>query len=418
MQTPRLTVGAILAMASWAMMLAVAMPAAAVDEAQLRPELVAKRCFTDIDPSFSNVNWQADIHIKSDADVQALRAALIRQIFPQGFPTGSANVTMAPATTDKSDPNASGLYPVFMGDRNSGLKAEYRLTVVLPNGLRSIVFLWVPKSSNNRLFLAHDGHGNNSYYPDGRVKVPAMVNPTNYVTANTLLNKGFTVVWLQMPLYGDNLIASNPAPPYPSNCLTNQCERHTALFQAYAASATSPYFYFLDPVIATLNLVLSKASYQDVTMMGASGGGWTTLVAAAIDPRITTSVAVAGSLPMQLRTGVCGRASLGDGEQQSHPGLLYAKISFLDLYIMASDGPGRQHIQVNNQYDTCCFFGVTHRGYSDMLESYISQHNLGRYKYVLDTQFVGHGYDSKTTPPAANNTLNEIVLPAIMGGGG
>lgn len=405
-----------LAVAFPLLVFAVSVPAAAVDEAKLRPELVANRCFTDVDPSFSNINWQSDIHIKSEADVQALRAALIKQIWPQGFPSGSSNVTMAPATTGKDDPNASALYPVFAGDRNSGLKAEYRLTVVLPNGLRSIVFLWVPKNSNDRLFLAHDGHANSSYYPDGRLKVSAMVNPTNYVTANTLLNKGFTVVWFQMPLYGDNLAASNPAPPYPSNCKTNECDRHTALFKAYATSATSPYFYYLDPVVVTLNLLLSRASYSDVTMMGASGGGWTTLMIGAIDPRVTTSVAVAGSLPMRLRTGVCGRASTGDGEQQNQPGLLYTKISFLDLYIMASNGPGRQHIQVNNQYDTCCFFGVTHRTYSDMLEAYISKLNLGHYKYVLDTHFVGHGYDSKTTPPAANNTLNDIVLPAIMRG--
>ena len=156
--------------------------------------------------------------------------------------------------------------------------------------------------------------------------------------------------------------------------------------------------------------------------MGASGGGWTTLLAAALDPRITTSVSVAGSLPIPLRTGLCGRASVGDGEQQNQPGLLYTKISYLDLYIMASNGRSnglaRQHIQVNNQYDTCCYFGVTHRTYSDMLENYVNQTRLGRYHYVLNTHFVGHGYDSKTTPPAANNTLNDVVLPAITPGPG
>ena len=424
MNVRRLTLTVILAGTFWGFAVAAAAPSAGAEgqsAPKLPPELVAKNCYTAVDASFSSINWQSYIHIKSDADVQALRAALIRQIWPDGLPSGTSTVTMAPATTGKSDPNASGLYPIFIGDRNSGLKAEYRSIVDLGNDFRSIVFLWVPKSSNKRLFLVHDGHADSSYQPDGTLRVPAMVNATNYATAKTLLNRGFTVAWFQMPLYGDNLTASNPLPPFPSNCRIG-CDRHGAIFRTYNHSG-SPYRYFLEPVVVTLNLLLSQANYLDVTMMGASGGGWTTLMDAAIDPRITTSVSVAGSLPMELRTGVCGRPSVGDAEQQNEPGNLYTKISFLDLYIMAANGiqssdVPRQHIQVNNQYDTCCFFGVTHRTYSDMLESYVNRLKLGRYSCVLNTHFVGHGYDSRTVPPAANNTLNDVVLPAITPGPG
>ena len=36
-------------------------------------------------------------------------------------------------------------------------------------------------------------------------------------------------------------------------------------------------------------------------MIGLSGGGWTTTVAAAIDPRVGLSIPVAGSLPFDMR---------------------------------------------------------------------------------------------------------------------
>jgi hypothetical protein len=244
------------------------------------------------------------------------------------------------------------------------------------------------------------------------VKVRGIVNTTNFVTVETLLNDGFDVMWLQMPLYGDNLTASTPQSPLSAQCDV-QCDRHAELFHAFDGSSVNPYRFFLDPIIFAINYAVSTGQYVDISMMGASGGGWTTLLAAAIDVRITNSASVAGSIPLFLRTGKCGDASVGDAEQQSQSGLLNSAISYLDLYIMAANGPNRQHLQINNQFDTCCFFGIAYTKYANYLSKLIVKKKLGVYKYELDASFVGHGYNVSVGAAPANNTLNNLVLPAF-----
>ncbi len=367
--------------------------------AALPPGLLASRCYTTNQapaaPSIESLT-----QIRTDGDVARLRAELIQQIWPQGLPTGTSNVAVS-TTSSKDDPSASGLYGPLTGGRNSNLKSEQRLNINLGNGLVSVVYVWEPRETNNRLAILADGH------------TDSMANITNHVTVNTLLGLGFTVAWLQMPLLGTNLAASSPAAPFPASCRAG-CDRHAAIFAAFGASG---FRYFIEPVVISLNYLLSHGKFRDVTMMGASGGGWTSLVAAAIDPRITYSASVAGSLPMYLRSGTCGKPNSGDAEQHNWPGLLYSRISYVDLYIMAAngtqqDGVPRKHVQINNQFDTCCFFGISYQSYADALTKYIAQRKLGDYSYRLDSSFVGHGYNVNKDAHV-NHTLTDIVLPAI-----
>jgi hypothetical protein len=369
--------------------------------AKLPPPLLANKCYTSFGQS-AGVPIESLTHIRTNTDVERLRADLIKQIWPRGYPTGTSSVAASAATSGKNDPSASGLYvSSFAGDRRSNLQSEQRLTITLGEGLVSVVYVWTPRTTNNRLFIVADGH------------TDSMVNETNYATANALLGQGFTVAWLQMPLLGDNLSASSPAAPFPASCRKG-CDRHAAIFAAFGASG---FRYFLEPVVVALNYLLAQRQYRDVTMMGASGGGWTSLLAAAIDTRITYSAEVAGSLPMYLRTGPCGKPNVGDAEQRNWPGNLYSRITYVDLYIMAAngaqkDGTPRKHLQINNQFDACCFFGIAHQSYSEALTKYIADKKLGDYSYRLNSRFVGHGYDfSKETQ--TNNTLTEAVLPAI-----
>ena len=95
-------------------------------------------------------------------------------------------------------------------------------------------------------------------------------------------------------------------------------------------------------------------------MVGLSGGGWTTVVYAAIDPRIQRSYPIAGSVPEHLR-GVVPK-SQGDFEQ-TLPGLA---VGYLDLYVMATSG-GREQIQLFNRQDPCCFSGDLPYTYRDVV---------------------------------------------------
>ena len=59
--------------------------------------------------------------------------------------------------------------------------------------------------------------------------------------------------------------------------------------------------FFVEPVVLTINYAIGVLGYSSVLMMGKSGGGWTTTLAAALDPRIGASFAVAGSLPLRFQ---------------------------------------------------------------------------------------------------------------------
>src|SRR5262249_54058794 len=127
-----------------------------------------------------------------------------------------------------------------------------------------------------------------------------------------------------------------------------------------------------------------------IYMVGVSGGGWTTTVAAAIDPRILISVDVAGSLPLYLRPrgGPCVKPGDAGDMEQYHPAF-YAIADYLDLYVLGSAGRGRGHLQVLNQFAPWCFAGVGSRTYEPILTEIIRGAG-GRYALYLDSSHAFH----------------------------
>ena len=119
-------------------------------------------------------------------------------------------------------------------------------------------------------------------------------------------------------------------------------------------------------------------------MIGISGGGWTTTLAAAIDPRIKISISVADSLPLYLRTPPCAAPDEPVTSSRIDPSLL-SIADYLDLYVLGSYGRGRAHLQVLNQYDPCCFAGVRYLTYSDIVKDIVNGLGAGRYEVFLDS---------------------------------
>jgi hypothetical protein len=398
-------------------------------------------CYTTTTDPVDNPTVAQAIHIHVSTDIPVKRSLLISQIWGSGgFPMqvlAASSIAQTGTTTPANV--ASGLYALLRTGVNFG--SEQRMTINLFSSppdtpvvsVNSIVYEWKPKVSNGRLFVIHDGHSDDSYNPDGTVKVNpdgslarGIYNTSNYVTVKSLLSKGFTVLWLQMPLYGDNLTSSTGV-TFPTDCpntdgsnnvfTLGQClQRHKGIFDTFS----NPFKFFVEPVVVALNTVLSQGTFTDVTMMGASGGGWSTVVAAAVDPRIRTSVSVAGSLPLFFPSATDTTCTYSrDAEQMNGPGQLYQGISYLDLYILAGNGiqpsgAQRQHIQINNQFDTCCFYGIDFLGYAGYLTAYMTDNALGNYRYILDSDFVGHGYDLDPGG-TVNHTLNiALHIPEVL----
>ena len=86
-----------------------------------------------------------------------------------------------------------------------------------------------------------------------------------------------------------------------------------------------PLTLFISPHYNIIKSIIND--YEDVSIMGISGGGWYTVWLSALIPKIKSSISYAGSLPIEYRKfeGVGG-----DWEQQHSQ--IYNYISYWELY--------------------------------------------------------------------------------------
>jgi hypothetical protein len=96
---------------------------------------------------------------------------------------------------------------------------------------------------------------------------------------------------------------------------------------------------WIEPTIRVIN----QFGATKVFMTGISGGGWTTTLVSALDPRITVSAPTAGSLPFYI-TNVTSR-----GWEQWLPGLP-TNCDYTNLYVLGVSG-GRTQVQVLSSAD-------------------------------------------------------------------
>jgi hypothetical protein len=138
----------------------------------------------------------------------------------------------------------------------------------------------------------------------------------------------------------------------------------------------------------TLKYIKQYYTFSSISMIGVSGGGWTTTLYAAIDPGIQYSYPVAGSLPLFLRAAPCNDSQ--DWEQFGPS--LYKKVDYTDLYILGAYGKGRVQVQMLNHYDSCCFEGIRYLTYENIVKSIVNKLGKGEFDVFLDSSFQ---YDHK-----------------------
>jgi hypothetical protein len=322
--------------------------------------------FNDIDPTALKVDVPALIHVRTDRDVERVRKELIAFIWKNDgrLPT-AAEVERADAELPK--PLAG-----------TGATCE-TLTVAMPKGFKSVVYHLRPKKPNNRLALFHQGHDGNVWTAGGAE------------TATFFLERGYSVMAFQMPLFG----ANKPFAPAGVGS-------HDAMAKLTSADL-EPIRFFVEPIAVALNYAWGKSAPDDVVMVGLSGGGWTTTLYAALDPRVRLSAPVAGTLPDYLRVGRPG--DRGDWEQY-YPAL-YGIANYLDLYVLGSAGPGRRQRQVLNKYDTCCFSGVGYRTYEKHVRETVAKLGAGGFDVYLDESHRGHLVSADALKEAIGPLLEE-----------
>ena len=154
--------------------------------------------------------------------------------------------------------------------------------------------------------------------------------------------------------------------------------------------ADRPLRFFLEPIVVALNYMEDHSSYPHVYMTGLSGGGWTTTVFAALDPRIERSFPVAGSVPIYLRIGNEG---LTDSEQVD-PGF-YSIANYEELYTMGAFGENRLQYQILNRVDSCCFYGNRFTNWIYKVRATVAQMGEGEYRFYSEYNPDVHAFSSE-----------------------
>jgi hypothetical protein len=294
--------------------------------------------YKTLPPAVAGVDIEPLIGIATAADIEARRAAMAGYIWKGAGPPRSLPVVETGVTA-----------PAELKDL-TGVRRIDLLTVPLGYQVTAKVYDLLPRKGwNRRLALYHNGHGEP---PDTMIR-----------TAQALLDLGYRVMVYAMPFHHWNAQGIED-PQHPGTMLPGPSHRELVPWETERFSTLS---FFLEPLTVTLNHAERTYRPESVEMIGLSGGGWTTTVYSALDPRITRSYPVAGSLPFFLRPASPKPSpTIGDFEQTkaAFPGFYAASSDdFLDMYVMASIGANRGQLQILNRFDECCFNGVGHRVY-------------------------------------------------------
>ncbi len=301
--------------------------------------------YETIPPLYYETDVDELISIHSPEDVEADRQLLVDIIWGEpGLPDRLPDKVQAGA-----------IEPADFGVEN--VQRIDRLTIDMDYGIDSIAYLFIPENGNEKVVIWHEGHQYNWH--------------TKYI--QEFVDQGYTVLAFNMPMYGEN---STPVVDIP------HIGSIRLYFHDYLVFLTPesghPVKYLLEPVIVGLNYLEEEYDFNQIAMVGSSGGGWTTTLGAAIDPRVQYSVPIAGTYPIYLR------AYEDRDHYESQLPEIYTQVNFLELYIMGGYGPGRSQLQVINQYDPCCYTGIKGDLYKDNVAAALESLGSGSWALKID----------------------------------
>jgi hypothetical protein len=309
-----------------------------------------------IEQRYFETNVSDLIQLRNEGDILLKRNKLIEFLWGQeGFPD-----TLLPDRVEKN------VIDETFGDLKN-LKQIDAIHISMEWGVNSIAYHFIPVAGNGELFIYHHGHGEGF--------------SSGIATIEALLNAGYSVIGMSMPLVG----------------LNNQPVVHLERFGRLKLTSHDhlkflkmehghPLKLFIQPVAVVLNYARQEYGYSSIHMAGISGGGWTTTVYAAIDPRISHSYPAAGSLPLYLRSEIA--VNWGDYEQLVPE--FYEIANYLELYILGAYGAGRRQLQILNQHDACCFAGTGYRTYETVVKERVDALGLGKFEVYLDSSHKEH----------------------------
>ena len=312
------------------------------------------------------------------AKVNSIRAALVRSFW--GKPWSAVEKEQPRSVDHNYQPQAGDALPAV-----ENVRTVDRLQVGTET-LPSTVFVFYPVHDAHKAVIVHQGHACDVNNASGRPENPGLL-------IQKLVASGYIAAAMRMPLF------QNPA-----NC-SKSTKVHGDLFD-HPPARGSAVQYFLDPVARTVNyLVKTHLDLEEIDMSGLSGGGWTTTLYAAVDPRIVKSFAVSGTVPLYMR------APNYNHDREQYDASIYSIAGYKDLYVLGSTGHGREQIQILNRHDDCCFGERQHKvggSYAEMVHEYESDiQKLGFANFHV------HIDETAQTHQISEDAINNVILPAV-----
>jgi len=307
------------------------------------------------------------IKIDTEEDIKNKKIALIEFMWKDG--TSLPNTVPSNIEKNISDNEF---------DNMTNLKQINKIHVDMEYKVNSIAYHFISNSSNNELIILHNGHSGG--FQEQKIII------------QEFLNRNYDVIAFSMPLLGLN----NQPIVEDSNFGRIHLVNHNT-FHFIENKNFSPMKFFVHPITLSLNYVENQFAYDSINMIGISGGGWTTILYAAIDDRISKSFPVAGSLPISLRME---SRDIGDYEQTHSE--FYAIANYLELYVMGSYGENRKQIHIFNKFDPCCFAGDLSKNYEDIIKDKLIILGKGHFDIDID--------ESNTKHSISKNTLTKIFV--------
>lgn len=297
--------------------------------------------YDEIDPRYLRTDPAALITVRNPT---ALRAARMRVRAAVWGPEG----TGAERRADLAGP---ATLPAFAGAANLDRMEEliagaYRYT--------THAFHLKPRRGNGALVIYFHGYAGTFEMHAGHLK--------------RLVAAGYGVLAYNYPGYGKGTLPRDYA------------------LQRFLTAEPYPLRIVAEPVVMGLNRLLDDGDYDRAHMLGFSAGGWLTSLIAAADPRIESSVAVAGVYPLYLHEGLDRQPP---AEHFFAP--LNAAAGYPDLFVMAAAGPGRGQLQIFNRYDRCCYRNRKGMLYEAAVQDAVAEIGLGgRFRVWIDESHPHH----------------------------
>lgn len=349
--------------------------------------------FETIDPKLASFRIDGHLSVQGYNDIALVRAKLISAIWGEdGFPSNKTPDSIGYNLVKNwagDNPCSSKIIEhtrrqirceLSLYDNSDNLKSLEELSVSIDEKYNASIAYFQPKTKNGTLVVYQHGYAGTCH--------------DQYRILIRLIEEGYTAAALNHASYGDNACESKD---------NEHCHVAWGTFNVPRPMR----MHFTPPVVA-INHALIKGVIKHIVMIGLSAGGWVTTVTAAVDTRIDLSVPVAGVMPKALR-----RDNKWPAAQRYNS--LNSAASFFDLFTLATDGKGRQQIQIFNQFDRCCYSGLRPRLYTEKMKAHVKAVTGGEFGVIIDSTHPRHKISRYALDLIANK-LRDLGWEADLAG--